>query len=190
MTMTETSAREAGPRAGLLVAAADGVDRAVGITCRLIVLSVGIVILLILSSNIVARYAMASGGLRFAQELPERLFPWFIMAGVVLAVQKGGHLAVEMLPDLLGRGTRRVLLLVGFAIVIASYAVLGYQAVMVAEMSWIDLSPILRMPVSYGYYALALGCAGIMLTTAAIAVRVAILGPEALPAADPEEQPT
>ena len=37
---------------------------------------------------------MESGGFRFAQELPERLFPWFIMAGVALAVQKGGHMAV------------------------------------------------------------------------------------------------
>jgi TRAP-type C4-dicarboxylate transport system permease small subunit len=190
MTMAETSTRQAGARAGLLVAVADGVDRAVGIACRLIVLAVGIAILLILTSNIVARYALASGGFRFAQELPERLFPWFIMAGVVLAVQKGGHLAVEMLADMLGRGARRVLLLVSLSIVIAAYGVLGYQAMMVAEMSWIDLSPILRMPVSYGYYALALGCAGIMLTSAAIAVRVAVLGPEALPTADPEEQPT
>ncbi len=189
--MSSASPGEDGARwPRFLITLSDRADRAIGIACRLIVFSIGTAVLVILTSNVFARYLLAAGGFRFAQELPERLFPFFIMAGVVLAVQKGGHLAVETLPGLLGREGRRVLALFGFAVVIISYVVLAWQSLIVADMSWIDLSPILRMPVSYGYFALALGCLGVAITTATIAVRVAIIGPEAIPAADPEEQPT
>jgi TRAP-type C4-dicarboxylate transport system permease small subunit len=45
------------------------------------------------------------------------------MAGVALAVQKGGHMAVESLLARLNRNGARIMLLVGFAIIIASYAI-------------------------------------------------------------------
>jgi len=35
-----------------------------------------------------------------------------------------------------------------------------------------------------------LGCVGVVLSTGSIALRVAISGPEAIPASEPEEQPT
>jgi len=175
---------------GILLRIADGIDGVVGRICRLVIFVVGTFVLLVLSSNVVARYALETGGFRYAQELPERLFPFLIMAGAVLAVQRGGHLAVEMLPSLLPREGRRVLALLGFSIVIAAYSILGWQALMIANISWIDLSPILHMPASYGYYALSLGCVGVVLSTGSIALRVAISGPEAIPASEPEEQPT
>src|SRR3712207_8669733 len=48
--------------------------------CRTIIQISGLALLVILGANVVARYLLESGGFRFAQELPERLFPWFIMA--------------------------------------------------------------------------------------------------------------
>ena len=65
---------------------ADIIDRTVGFICRAVILLTGLALLVLLTANVVARYVMESGGFRFAQELPERLFPWFIMAGVALAV--------------------------------------------------------------------------------------------------------
>src|SRR5215203_3568625 len=44
------------------------------------------------------------------EEVPQQLFPWFIMAGVGLAVQRGGHIAVEWLLGKLGREGKRVVL--------------------------------------------------------------------------------
>jgi TRAP-type transport system small permease protein len=130
---------------------------------------------------------MESGGFRFAQELPERLFPWFIMAGVALAVQKGGHMAVESVLARLNRSGARIMLLVGFAIIIASYAILGWESIGVADIVSIETSPVLGLSSSWSYYALALGCLGVILTTFALALRVWKLGPEAMPTPDPEE---
>jgi TRAP-type C4-dicarboxylate transport system permease small subunit len=172
---------------GGTLAVANGIDRAVAFTCRAVILLTGIALLAILTANVVARYVLESGGFRFAQELPERLFPWFIMAGVALAVQKGGHMAVESILSRLNRNGARIMLLVGHAIIIASYAVLGWEAMGVADIVSIEKSPVLGLSSSYSYYALVLGCIAVILTTFALALRVAMIGPEALPTPDPEE---
>jgi TRAP-type transport system small permease protein len=172
---------------GGALAVAGIIDRAVGFAYRTIIQLSGLALLVILAANVVARYVLESGGFRFAQELPERLFPWFIMAGVALAVQKGGHMAVETVLSRLNRNGARLLLLVGHAIIIASYAILGWEALSVAEIVAIEKSPVLGLSSSYSYYALALGCAAVILTTFALALRVAKLGPEAMPTPDPEE---
>ena len=54
----------------------------------------GVALTAILTGGIAARYVLASGGINAAQDLPERLFPWFIVTGAVLAAQAGGHMAV------------------------------------------------------------------------------------------------
>jgi TRAP-type C4-dicarboxylate transport system permease small subunit len=51
----------------------------------------------------------------------------------------------------------------------------------------IETSPVLGLSSSYSYYALALGCIAVILTTFALAIRVTKLGPEAMPTPDPEE---
>lgn len=169
------------------LAVANIIDQAIGFVCKAMILLTGIALLAILSANVVARYVLESGGFRFAQELPERLFPWFIMAGVALAVQKGGHMAVETVLARLKRSGARILLLVGHAIIIVSYAILGWEAIRVADIVSIEKSPVLGLSSSYSYYALALGCLAIILTTFALGLRVAVLGPEAMPTPDPEE---
>ncbi|MBQ0821379.1 TRAP transporter small permease subunit [Microvirga sp. HBU67558] len=163
------------------------IDRAVAFACQAVILLTGIALLAILTANVVARYVLESGGFRFAQELPERLFPWFIMAGVALAVQKGGHMAVESVLSRLSRNGARIMLLVGHAIIMASYAVLAWEALGVADIVSIETSPVLGLSSSYSYYALALGCIAVILTTFALALRVAVIGPEAMPTPDPEE---
>ena len=113
-----------------------------------------------------------------------------LLAGVVLAVQRGGHIAVEWLMGKLGRGGKRSVLLAGHALVTLAYAWLCWQALVVAEIVAIERSPALGLPGSTGYWAIAAGCALIAVGTATIALRVALLGPEAMPQPSPEEMPT
>ncbi|GBD49801.1 TRAP transporter small permease [Methylopila sp. Yamaguchi] len=174
-------------RGGPALRAAHVLDAIVGHACRFVVLATGTTLLVLLTSNVVARYVLAGGGFEWAQELPERMFPWFIMAGVALAVQKGGHMAVETLLPRLDRMGVKTVLLLGHAIVIASYVVLCAEAIGVADIVSIETSPVLGMPSSTSYYALALGCVAVILATLAIALRVGVLGPEAMPAPAPEE---
>lgn len=170
------------------IALADGTDRLAARFCQAVVIAVGSALLAMLAANVGARYVLESGGFRFAQELPERLFPVFIMAGVVLGVQKGGHMAVETVLGMLGREGARIMLLVGHAIVIGSYVVLSRDILVLAEMLWIDRSPVMGIPASYGYYTLAVGLVLVIVVTSTQALRVALMGAGAMPTPAPEEQ--
>jgi TRAP-type transport system small permease protein len=160
------------------LAVANGVDRLITHLCRLIVLVTGIALTAILTGNVLARYVFASGGIDAAQELPERLFPWFIVAGVALAAQAGGHMSVDWLLEKLDTRGRRLLLLLVNAIVFVSYLVLFQQALLVADIAQMERSPVLDLPNSHGYWAIALGCLLLALATACSSVRIALIGPD------------
>jgi TRAP-type C4-dicarboxylate transport system permease small subunit len=162
----------------MALAAANGLDRLITRLCRFVVLVTGIALTVILTGNVAARYVFASGGIDAAQELPERLFPWFIVAGIALAAQAGGHMSVDWLLDRLGPRGRRWLLLLANVIVIASYLVLCQQSLVVAEIAKLERSPVLNLPNSHGYWAIALGCLLLVLATACTSVRLALTGPE------------
>jgi TRAP-type C4-dicarboxylate transport system permease small subunit len=162
----------------LALAAATAVDRLITRLCRFVVLATGIALTVILTGNVVARYVLASGGIDAAQELPERLFPWFIVAGMALAAQAGGHMSVDWLLDRLGPRGRCWLLHFANAIVILSYLVLCQQSLVVAEIAKVERSPVLNLSNSHGYWAVALGCLLLALATACSSVRLALTGPE------------
>ena len=125
----------------IAIAAANGLDRVITVICRFVVLVTGIALTTILTGGVAARYVFASGGIDAAQELPERIFPWFIFAGAVLAAQAGGHMAVEWLLEKLDSPGRRRLLLFGNALVIVAYLILCQQALEVAEIAKLELIP-------------------------------------------------
>ena len=59
----------------MLVAAANGVDRVIGVVCRAVVLVTVIVLLGVLGANLVARYLLAQGGFIWISEIPNSCSP-------------------------------------------------------------------------------------------------------------------
>lgn len=161
-----------------LLAAAEGVDRAASLLCRIVVMATGGAMLAVLAANVLARYVLAQGGFRWVQEIPEQLFPWFIAAGAAIAAREGAHISVDLLPRALSEGARRALLVVVHAIIVAAYAWLGLLALEVAEIAAFQRSTILRLSGSYGYWALAAAAFLIALASVTVALRVALRGSE------------
>ncbi|MGR9271225.1 TRAP transporter small permease (plasmid) [Rhizobium leguminosarum] len=143
---------------------------------RLVIIVSGIALTLVTTANVAVRYLSASGGLSFAQELPMLIFPWFIIAGIVLAAHAGGHMAVEWLYDKLAGQSRTMALIVANAISVAAFLVLAYQATVVAEIAGAERSPVLQLPNSIGYYALSIGAVLVSIVTVAATARVLRLG--------------
>jgi TRAP-type transport system small permease protein len=160
------------------IAAAGAIDGTITAICRFVVLVTGIALTAVMTANVASRYVLSAGGFSAAQELPERLFPWFIAAGIALAAQAGGHMAVDWLLDKLEDRGKRILLLLGNATVIGSYAVLCYQAFAVAEIAKIERSPVLGLSGSHGYWAIAFACVTLVLCHLCSSVRIALLGPQ------------
>jgi TRAP-type C4-dicarboxylate transport system permease small subunit len=173
-----------------MVAVADGLDRVIGAVCRAIILVTVIVLLAILGANVVARYVLVQGGLHWVSEVPEQLFPWMIAAGIVLAVQHGAHIAVDIILGFLDRPGKRLLLIGISLLVAAAYVVLLIVALQTAEIAAAERSAILGLPRSLGYYALSFGAAFTAVCSLTVAIRIALIGPEAAPQPNPEESVT
>lgn len=131
--------------------------------CRVVLYVTLSVVFVILSVNVGLRYA-AGTSIAWASELPELLFPWMILAGVVLAAQHGSHIAVVLLTQKLG-AARRWVLGAGSLIVAALYGTLAWLAVPVAQIAHDEKTPILHVPGSFSVGCLAVGFAVLAVAT-------------------------
>lgn len=160
-------------------------DRATGFLCRaMLYLTLGITFV-ILSANVALRYA-AGTSLAWASELPELMFPWMIMAGVVLAAQHGSHIAVVILTQRLG-GSRRWVLSAGSLIVAGLYLALAWTAWPLLEVAADERTPILGVPGSVSVGCLMLGF--VLLSLVTLVRLPAIWADRSLATAHQEEVP-
>jgi TRAP-type C4-dicarboxylate transport system permease small subunit len=132
--------------------------KAIGAVCRTVLwLSTG-VIFAILVANTVLRYATGSS-LQWANEVPELLFPWLVMAGVVIAAQQGAHIATTFLMEALPAPARRRVATAAWAVVAALYGTLAVATARMLEIVHDEKSPILQLPGSITYACVMLGMA-------------------------------
>jgi len=131
------------------------VDRCIGAVCRAVLYLTLSVVFVILSANVALRYA-AGTSISWASEVPELMFPWLIMAGVVLAAQHGSHIAVVILTQKLG-AARRWVLSAGSLVVVGLYTSLAIVAWPLMEIAADERTPILQVPGSVTVGCLIVG---------------------------------
>jgi len=140
------------------------VETVIGWACEAVLYLTTALIFVILSSNVILRYSTGTS-LQWASELPELLFPWLVLSGIVLAAQHGTHIAVVILTQKLPEGARRKLLAFGSVIVIGLYLVLAWSAMQLMPIAADELSPMLHVPGSVTIASLAIGFVLIALLT-------------------------
>lgn len=172
-----------------LLQGVDALSRTIIILSRFVIVASGVALTAVMTANVAARYTLESGGFAFAQELPMLMFPWFILAGIVLAAHAGSHMAVEWLYEKLNGQARLAAFILANVISVASFLTLAYQSVVVAEIAGIEHSPVLQLPNSIGYYALATGALLVSIVTAAATIRVLRFGWESRIEINAEEIP-
>ncbi|MDR3221307.1 MAG: TRAP transporter small permease subunit [Candidatus Accumulibacter sp.] len=165
----------------------DGVDGLIGLLCKSVILTTGVALLLAIITGVIARYVIKVGGIDWAEELPRQLFSWFIMAGVVLAVKGGSHIAVDLILMILPSPAKRFLIVVTNLAICAAYVYLFFTALEVAGIAAIEINPMLGTPNSLPFYALAAGSLLTAIETLSIAIRVFLLGESARPQGSAEE---
>lgn len=126
------------------------VERAVVAVCRVVLWVSTSVIFVILAANAVLRYATGSS-LQFANEMPELLFPWLVMAGIVLGAQQGVHITTSFLKERLPGGVRRAVGVVTWLAVFGLYATLSWATFRMIAIVHDEKSPILQVPGSVTY---------------------------------------
>ena len=128
----------------------DSIERIIGGICRTVLWASTAVIFVILCGNTILRYATGSS-LQWGNELPELLFPWLVMAGVVLAARHGAHITTTFLVDKLPVASRRPLAALAWLGVAALYAVLAVATFRMLGIVHDEKSPILQIPGSVTY---------------------------------------
>ena len=128
----------------------NAIERAVGGVCRAVLWVSTSVIFVILCANTVLRYVTGSS-LQWGNEVPELLFPWLVMSGVVLAAQQGAHITTTFLMEKLPFAARRALSTFAWLGVVALYAVLTVATFRMLEIVHDEKSPILQVPGSVTY---------------------------------------
>lgn len=132
------------------------VDRGIGGICRTVLYLTMSVVFAILSANVGLRY-VAGTSLSWASELPELLFPWMIVAGVVLAAQHGSHIAVVIVTQRLSTNLRRWVLSGGALVIIGLYGYMATIAWPLLEIAHDERTPVLQVPGSITVSALMVG---------------------------------
>jgi TRAP-type C4-dicarboxylate transport system permease small subunit len=125
-------------------------ERVIVVLCSAVLWVTTAVIFVILTANTLLRYTGGTG-LQWANELPELLFPWLVMAGVVLASEKGAHIATVFLMESVPPRVQRVIGVVGWLVVAAMYATLSKATYSMLEIVQDEKSPIVHVPGSVTY---------------------------------------
>jgi TRAP-type transport system small permease protein len=132
------------------------IERVVVLFCQAVLWISITVIFFILCANTLMRYLMESS-LQWANEMPELLFPWLVMAGVVLAAIHGSHITTTFLLDAVKPKYQRLIKLVGHLAVMVSYSVLFVATWRMLPIVHDERSPILRVPNSVTFACVMVG---------------------------------
>lgn len=114
------------------------------------------VIFVILVANTVLRYAVGSS-LQWANEVPELLFPWLVMSGVVLAADSGAHITTDFVVEVLPPAARRVVAVLSWLLVAGLYVMLGWATWQMLPIVHDERTPILQIPGSITYACVLVG---------------------------------
>lgn len=124
--------------------------RAIVWTCQAVMWMATSVIFVILCVNTLLRYTTGSS-LQWGAELPELLFPWLVMAGVVLGAAHGSHIATTFLMESLPQAVRRVVAVLVWLSVAGLYFTLSRATWQMLDIVADEKSPILGVPGSVTY---------------------------------------
>jgi TRAP-type C4-dicarboxylate transport system permease small subunit len=112
----------------------------------------------------VLRYAFGAG-LTWSADLSALLFPWAALGGVVLAHQRSGHVAVEVLVGMMPAGARRVLALLIHLLIAATALYLVHASQLVLQITRTQLLSVIGVPLSYAYLSLPCGLFGVAIVS-------------------------
>jgi len=131
-------------------------ERAITALCGLVLWVSMAVIFVILVCNTALRY-LTGDSLQWANEVPELLFPWMVMAGVVLAAVRGAHITTHFLVEALPARLQRSVAVFSWLLVALLYITLIQATWDMLEIVHDERSQILGVPGSVTYVCVMVG---------------------------------
>jgi TRAP-type C4-dicarboxylate transport system permease small subunit len=171
--MIQVSQERATIKAGSPAFIARLIDRIITVAATSVAVLALVLLFLSLGAEVVVRY-LTTQGLGWPSEMPNLLFPWLVMGGVVLAAQHGAHISVTLILDLLGPARARILLLVMQIVIAGTFFYLAYIGLAVIEITGTEVYPVTGVAARWAYMALIAGFFGIGLTALTTFIQVLV----------------
>lgn len=149
------------------------VDAAIVAAGVAVAISALVVMFVSLMAEVIVRY-FTNQGMGWPTEMPNILFPWLVMGGIVLAAQRGQHIAVTAIYGWLGRGGNRVLLLGHQVLIAAAFFYLAWVGLDVIEITGSEVYPVTGISARWAYLAMIVGFVGLGITALTTLVRLLI----------------
>lgn len=122
------------------------------VACGLFI--IGIVVSVFL--QVLFRYVL-SASLAWTEEMARYLLVWASMTGAAIALRRHAHFRLDILVHRLRPGQQRAATQLIWALVAAFAAVVAYQGALLAARTHDQLSPAMRLPMSYVILAMPVG---------------------------------
>lgn len=139
------------------------VDTSIVITSSVIAIGALVVMFTSLMAEVFVRY-FTNQGMGWPTEIPNIFFPWLVCAGIVLAAQKGQHIAVTAINGFLGSTGNRILLLAQQCLVFVTFISLAWVGISVIEITGSEVYPVTGITARWAYLALIVGFVGLAIT--------------------------
>lgn len=173
--------------AGALTQLVRWVDSAIVAMSVVAVITALVVMFGSLMAEVVVRY-LTNQGMGWPSEMPNILFPWLVMGGIVLAAQRGQHIAVTAIQGWLGRGANRALLIAHQVLIAATFFYLAWVGLAVIEITGSEIYPVTGLSAKWAYMSMIVGFVGLGLTALTTMVQLLHAGdPLAVRAHDIED---
>lgn len=139
------------------------VDRVIEVISMVIAVATLTVMFFSLMAEVVVRY-VTNQGMGWPTEMPNLLFPWLVMSGIVLAAQLGKHIAVETIRSFLGKNVNRVVMMVLQLLVITTFFYLAWVGLFVIEITGSEVYPVTGVSAKWAYLSVIVGFTALGLT--------------------------
>lgn len=139
------------------------VDRVIELVSMVVAVATLTVMFFSLMAEVVVRY-ITNQGMGWPTEMPNLLFPWLMVSGIVLAAQLGKHIAVETISSFLGKNVNRVLMMLLQLLVIATFFYLAWVGLLVIEITGSEVYPVTGVSAKWAYMSIIVGFAALGLT--------------------------
>lgn len=146
-------------------------DTAVQAVCRWILYVTIVSLFVVLTANVLLRY-VAGTSLQWAGEIPELVFPWMVMAGVVLASQYSSHISIVWLTEKFSPPVLRIVKMANAGILMIGYGLLAWGTWTLMPIVHTEHSHVLGVPTSVTYGCMLIGFLALVATSFTQGLRV------------------
>ncbi|GGW57582.1 hypothetical protein GCM10007158_18410 [Vreelandella hamiltonii] len=126
--------------------------------------------------GVATRY-LFSTNIGWVAEIPNLFFPWLTMGAIVAAAAKNEHIGIDLMVEKLPKFPKKIVILSVNVIALVAFSTMAYHGLNVVDIAGGQRFPITRLGMSWAYWSVVVGFAGLALI-ALVNIALILMGVE------------